>query len=57
MFRWMGASLLYASLTDASTADSPLMAVIVMVAMMMMMMLILCLAECLLVCTCGQLLI
>ena len=37
--------------------DSPLMTVIVMVAMMIMMMLIICLADHLLVCASGQLLI
>ena len=45
MFRWMGASLFHASLTEASMTDSPLMTVIVVVAMMIMMMLITCLAD------------
>jgi len=46
-----------ASPTEASMTDSPLMTVVVMVAIMIVMMLIIFLAEYLLVCAYGQLLI
>ena len=56
MFQRVGASLLYASLAEASMTNNPLMTVIAMVAMMIGMMLIICLADYLLVCEDGQLL-
>ena len=56
MFQRVGASLLYASLAEASMTNNPLMTVSAMVAMMIGMMLIICLADYLLVCEDGQLL-
>ena len=56
MFQRVGASLLYASLSEASMTNNPLMTVIAMVVMMMGMMLIICLADYLLVCEDGHLL-